>query len=197
MLPHRIKELRIERGLTVSELAERVDLSHTQVSRIENGKRGLSIPVAERMAKAMNTTVADVIGANAGPKTPTDKLVGFHNDAEPYDAGPSDIPVRPVRGKNIDPWRVKTNALDLAGISVGMVVFVDLSAEAVEGVKPLQCVIAQVYGGMGDKTLTVIRQFVPPSLLITNSSDENTVPLDLSKGEAYIKGVIVGKYQGF
>lgn len=77
-----------------------------------------------------------------------------------------------------------------------MIVFVDISAPTVEGVQALQCVVAQIYAGNGDGATTVLRQFVPPGLLITNSSEQNELPLDVEKGEAYIKGVIVGKYEG-
>lgn len=195
MLPNRIKELRIARGLTVTELADRVGLSHTHISRIENGKRGLSIPIAEKVATAMGTSVADVIGTNSGVASLTPTPHGqLNEDAERYEPGSDEIPVRPVRGRNVDPWRIKTNALDQAGITKGMIVFVDISADAVENVEPLQCVVAQIYGV--ESATTIVRQFVPPSLLITNSSSDNAMPLDLNKGEAYIKGVIVGKYQG-
>lgn len=142
----------------------------------------------------MGTTVADVIGANSGSAALKPSAQSLQEDAEP--CGFADMPVQPTKGANIDPWRIKTDALDMAGICKGMIVFVDLSAETVENVAPLQCVVAQIYGGLNDKTITVVRQFVPPSLLITNTSGENEKPLDLNKGEAYIKGVIVGKYQG-
>lgn len=116
-MANRVKEIRTRRGLTVSALADLVGMSHTHISRIENGLRGLSIPVAERLAKAMNTTVSDVLGVNGVSGSSPSGHSGIREDAEPYEPTSSDpIPLRPVRGQNIDPWRIKTNALDRAGI---------------------------------------------------------------------------------
>lgn len=193
MARNRVKELRIQKGLTVSALADLVGMSHTHISRIENGQRGLSLPVAERIAKAMDTSAWKVMGANSAASA--DPRSGFAEDAEPYQpTSASPLPVRPSRSQNIDPWMVKTNALDRVGIRQGMIVFIDISAEAVENLQPLQCVIAQIYEDTG--ATTVLRQFVPPALLVTNSSGDNSLPLDLDKGDAHIKGVVVGKYEG-
>lgn len=117
----------------------------------------------------------------------------FREDAEPYIEGPGErLRLQPRNGENIDPWRIKTDSVARAGVKAGQVRFVDLSAHAVENVRPLQCVIAQIYGaGPEGKTITVVRQFVPPSLLITNSDTINEMPLDIDRGEAYIKGVIL------
>lgn len=194
MQSNRVKDLRRARGLTLAALADKVGTTHTHISRIENGQRGLSIPMAERIAKAMNTTLAEVIGVN-GAATPGAELRTLQEDASPYLASQFDLPIQPRRGENIDPWLVTTDALDKAGIPKGAVVFVDISAAAVEALKPLQCVVAQVYRADRLEATTILRQFVPPSLLITNSSGDNDVPRDIDKGEAYVKGVIVGKWQ--
>lgn len=47
MPANRIKELRTKRKLTVVELAEKTGISHTHVTRLENGSRGLSMRMAE------------------------------------------------------------------------------------------------------------------------------------------------------
>ena len=193
---NRVKELRIARGLTLAALADLVDLSHTHISRIENGKRGLSIPIAEKLARVMNTTVAEIIGSDELQNTCAAGKAAFREDATPYDgASVGPLPIRPVRSKNVDPWHIKSNALDLAGIKAGMIVFVDISADAVDNITPLQCVVAQIYNRNSPSAQTVVRQFIPPSLLITNSSEVNEVPLDIDKGQAFVKGVIIGKYQ--
>lgn len=180
--------------MTLEELADKVGLSHSHVQRIEVGKRGLSVPIAERFAKALYKTpeeILDMDGTTHGHANSS--TGGFREDAEPYIEGPGRrLRITPRKGENIDPWVIKTDAVNRAGVKAGQVRFVDISAEAVENVKPLQCVIAQIYGGGPDgKTITVVRQFVPPSLLIINSDTETGVPLDIDKGHAYIKGVIL------
>ncbi|MGE0022484.1 MAG: hypothetical protein AB7S70_02505 [Hyphomicrobium sp.] len=177
-----------------------VGLHHSHVQRIENWKRGLSVPVAERFAKALNKRIEEVLGVTS-PGNATTKYVmlgGFNEDAEPYVEGPGQrLRVMPRKGENIDPWRIKSEACTRAGVKAGQVRFVDISAEAVENVKALQCVIAQIYGsGPEGRTVTIVRQFVPPSLLITNSDTVSEMPLDIDKGEAYIKGIILDDFTG-
>ena len=67
-----------------------------------------------------------------------------------------------------------------------------ISQEAVDAIKPLDCVLVQHYNAMA--AVTLLRQFVPPSLLITNSTDTNERPLALDRDDIAIKGVIVGTY---
>ena len=198
MAQNRVKELRKSRGLTLMALAEKAGMSHTYLSRIEQGSRGLSVPVAERLATALEVSVTHVLGVQAG-KVALPPEAGLAEDAEPYAPGPSDrLLVRPRKGDCIDPWKIKTNAIDRAGIRIGMIVFVDISAEAVDNVQPLQCVVAQVYDPNElTKATTVVRQFVPPSLLISNTSGAALPILDIDKGEAAIKGVIIGRYDQF
>jgi len=193
MTQNRIRQLRRAKGLTVEDLAERLGISHGHLSRIERQARGLSIELAREVAKAMNVTVAEVLGIDiqANGQSHAQRQ---DEDALPYVPSAS-APKIPTYPGNIDPWIMKTNALDKLGMPAGTIVFVDVSAEAVDNLRPLQCVLAQAYD---DKEMTrgctVARQFVPPSLLITNSSVCNAMPLDLDKGEASIKGVIVGHY---
>lgn len=197
MRENRVKELRKSHGLTVEELAEKAGISHPYLSRIENRKRGLNLPMAERIATALGEHVSAVLGIegnSVAPQQPTAR--GLSEDAEPYVAQPGEfIPTIGRRDDNVTRWRIKTNTLDRAGIRAGAVVFVDISSDAVENIQPLDLVIAQIYTDdvFGGAT-TVVRQFIPPSLLITNSSERNEIPLDLDKGEAYVKGVIRGEF---
>lgn len=199
MAQNRIRELRRGRGLTVVALAEKVDISHGYLTRIENGKRGLSVELAEKLAMALGTDPQDVLGLKKQPGADPEpsRISQFSEDCEPYVAGPTDLPV-PKR-PNVDPWRVKSNALDQVHIYAGDVVLVDVSAAAVEALQPLQCVVAQVYDSDPQVLVarTVMRQFVPPALLITNSSTDNEVPLRLDTEQVAVKGVIVGTQRSF
>ena len=196
MVANNIRSLRLSRGLTLEQLAEKVGLSHTHVQRIETGKRGLSVPVAERFATALNVHVSEIFGMVAANPSVAVRLTpgGLAEDAEPFSPKAGErLRLQPRKGENIDPWRIKTNALNRLGIVPGQIRFVDLSIEAVDNVQPLQCVVAQIYGPSGEAK-TVMRQFVPPSLLITNSDTVSEMPLDIDKGEAYIKGVILDDF---
>lgn len=60
-MQNRIKAIRKNKGLTVTELAKKVGLSTTHVSNIENHKRGLEIGWIEPFAKALDVGPIDIL----------------------------------------------------------------------------------------------------------------------------------------
>lgn len=64
---NRIRELRKRAGLTQSELGAKVGLHQTQIGKIENNDRNLTIEWARRIAEALNTQVADILGDKDNP----------------------------------------------------------------------------------------------------------------------------------
>jgi transcriptional regulator with XRE-family HTH domain len=190
----RLRETRRARGLTVRALADKAGIDHSTLSKIESGARGLSVPMAEKLAEAMETTAAELLGIS--PAEGTAAGASFREDAEPYvfDDAAIDIPIairRAVRD-TITTFRLKTNALSELGYKAGGIVFVDIGESAVSSLKQGQCVIAQRYADM--TATTIARQFIEPSLLITNSRDNNEMPLNLESDDVVVKGVIVGLY---
>lgn len=199
MAKNRIKAIRLRHQLSADALGQRVGLTQGQISRIENGQRGLSMPVAEKIALALQTDIQDILGLSDASEPDRPSPSRFAEDAEPYVASPDDLfEIKSHKHQSIDPWRIKSNVLDLAGIKTGDIVFVDISADAVAKLKPLQAVIAQVYDPHDlVKATTVLRQFVPPSLLITNTSGRNEITLDLDRDEVSVKGVVVKNLSDF
>lgn len=64
-ISERIKELRVKQGLTQEELAERAGYeSRTSIAKIETGQRSIKEHKIAPIAKALNTTVAYLIGAD-------------------------------------------------------------------------------------------------------------------------------------
>lgn len=61
MLAERIKELRKKNGLTQEELSEMIEMNHSYIAYIENGQRGLSLPVLYKIAKALKVKVGELI----------------------------------------------------------------------------------------------------------------------------------------
>ena len=53
-----------DRGWTQSELAARTDIARPNISRIISGKEQLSIARAERIAKAFNLSLAELLNEN-------------------------------------------------------------------------------------------------------------------------------------
>ena len=65
-----IHALRKERGLTLEAVALEADTNTGNLSRIEKGTRRASIGLLERIAAALNTTVAELYTAVEGKKYP-------------------------------------------------------------------------------------------------------------------------------
>lgn len=59
--PTRIKELRTQAGLSVSELAARLDLTQPNVSKIENARISVSLDLLYRIADVLGVALMDLI----------------------------------------------------------------------------------------------------------------------------------------
>jgi len=57
----RVKELRLTHGYSQEKLAELSDLDRTYMPGIESGKRNVSILVVEKIAKAFNITISQLL----------------------------------------------------------------------------------------------------------------------------------------
>ena len=57
----KVKMLRNSRGYSQEKLAELADLDRTYIPGIENGKRNVSIVVIEKIAKAFQITISDLM----------------------------------------------------------------------------------------------------------------------------------------
>lgn len=57
----RIKQVRLEKGITQGELARRVGLSQAEISRKENGKTATHVKDLEMFARALGVSPAELI----------------------------------------------------------------------------------------------------------------------------------------
>lgn len=58
---HRLRSLRLARGWSLDELAQRSDLSASTISRIETGRRRLALDHLVTLARALDTTVDELL----------------------------------------------------------------------------------------------------------------------------------------
>jgi transcriptional regulator with XRE-family HTH domain len=56
-----VRELRIDLGLSQEKLAQRARVSRNFVGSLERGESSLSLEVAERLARALSTTLTELI----------------------------------------------------------------------------------------------------------------------------------------
>jgi|TARA_B110000240_G_C13509007_1_gene458037 transcriptional regulator with XRE-family HTH domain len=57
----RLKELRLQKGLSQEALANIAELDRTYIPSIEKGERNVSITVIEKLAKALGLSMTDLI----------------------------------------------------------------------------------------------------------------------------------------
>ncbi len=57
-----VRRLRQEKGYSQEEFAFRVGLHQTYVSSVERGERNVTIQTADRIAKALDKTLAEMFG---------------------------------------------------------------------------------------------------------------------------------------
>jgi len=58
---NRVKQLRLEKGLSQEALAHKADIDRTYLPGIEKGTRNASIKVAYRIAVALEITLAELL----------------------------------------------------------------------------------------------------------------------------------------
>ena len=69
--PHvglRVRRFRVAAGLTQAQLAERVEAAVETISRIERGKLAPSVDLLGRIAKAVGTTIDELLASKPGKK---------------------------------------------------------------------------------------------------------------------------------
>lgn len=79
----RIKQRRLELGLTADDLAEKIGKSRATIYRYENGDiENMPTPVLEPLAKALDTTPADLMGWQSSSISPLHNNIRCENIAE-------------------------------------------------------------------------------------------------------------------
>ena len=64
LIGRRVKEFRMRQHLSQAELAERIDLSVSYISYVENAKKQASLEVLVRIANELGTTVDELLYGN-------------------------------------------------------------------------------------------------------------------------------------
>lgn len=184
----RIRDLRKQAGLTQEELAELSGISNTEISRIETGKREVSMKQATKLASALNKSPAYLLGLTES-ETEASFPSGLTRDVSTYEPELGD-PFAKLAGPNRHLRLAQTNVLDRVGILPGTVMVINDSETALSKLKPLQAVQALYLPPGARSPIEIIRQFVPPSLLITNCSTGNLPSLDTEQDDVQIVAII-------
>lgn len=187
-----IRQLCEATNLTPTEIAHRAKVAQSTLTRLLNKKDydGVLSPLTiARIAQAFGVAGPEEGNAAASLARP---LLGFGEGEQlrPGKGGNFDpITDALVAGRNaVDPWKLKTRALEGAGYMPGDIVAIDLNAEA----RPGDAVCAQVYDWSGGKAQTVFRLYDPPFLVPAGRDPGQFRTMIVDTDRVIIKGVIVG-----
>jgi len=174
-------------GLTLTEIARKAGKHHTTLTNFMNKPdRGPLNPLTI-------TLVAEATGVPASAEargTPAPE--GLAEEAEPYLAGsesPLDLAVRALVAARpgVDPWRLRTHALEDAGYLMDDIVIVDLNATPRAG----DAVCAQLYDWPRGRAETIWRIFEPPYLVTATNDPALRKPILVDDDRVVIKGVLL------
>lgn len=188
-MKNRIKELREARGWSLEQLAEAFDDSTTAgtMHKLERGTMKLTTEWMEKLGRALGVDPIEIIddrpkgglAENAEPYTPTDGLSALKQAARP----------------GVSFYRVTSDALNEVGILAGDILEVDENGGAKTELSSGDIVVANVEIGPGTAVTTVIREFVEPALLITNSRTDNAMPINIRTTRTEVIGVVIGSHR--
>lgn len=182
-------------GKSLTKLAEEIGLARSTLTRplksTDPGTSTLHARTIDKVVKHFRVPAPAVPADTSGPRPQS-----FGEDAAPYrpeDADPlADAVSALTKGRNgIDPWKLTTRALELAGYLPGDIVLVDLNATP----QPGDAVCAQVYdwGRMQAETLMrIYERAAPVDLLVSKSLDPALQQPFVVDGErVVVKGVLL------
>lgn len=196
MIGQRIKQLRKANGESQEELGKALGRDRSVVSKWESGQVAVDLEIAGKVAKHYGVSIADVLELESeatGKPQPT----GMAEDLVPYRANGADPFAGLAPGPHQYRFTVMSDVLANIGIHKGDVVIVDDSADAVRAVKPLQSVQVNWNDPADGKSKLLLRQFIPPKLLITNGVG-NLPSIDMGASDhAHIVAVIVTAHRSF
>lgn len=190
IVTNRIRELREAAGLSMEKLGERIGASTSTINRLEKGGTDLISEWLPPLARELGVRWWELIEIDDAPAAP-----GLAEEASLFVPEPGHPLARFGRGPTADLWTVGTDALDAIGIHRGDIVVVDIGAVAVAGVTNGDAVVVQLMDPADPaRATTLVRQFIEPDLLITNSRTRNERMLNRRIDDVRIKGVIVSRF---
>lgn len=181
-------------GWTGLDLSRRIGVAPSTVNRFLNDPEA-----THRLSPKTLRQIAQVTGFEpmAMPGHAGGRLE--EPDAAPYIAGPasdqrlSTAVAAATAGRNaVDPWVLKTRALEAAGYVPGDVLIVDLNARP----EPNDIVCAQVYDWRRGRAETVFRIYSKPYLVAASSDPAHLKPLVVDGDGVVIKGVVIQSIRG-
>src|SRR3974377_867790 len=182
MSTNRIKQLRIDKGLTLGQLAEKVVLSEMHLSRGEAGVRGVKLSKLGALAKVLGVPMIELMPQESF-EHPSDLIPFVPPKGSAGEKALASFTPRLVR--------VQSGVLNELSISEGDLIIADCSPKAIATLRDGSPVIAEMQNGKSGEKALLLRQHIAPHLLITNSSDQNSISIHMLKTQVKITGIVL------
>lgn len=181
---NRVKELRAKRGWTQATLGAKIGVAKETISKIERGGvQRITESQAHALAEVFGVRLDDLYEAESATGAGLEEAMPFVPDASSFEFS---IPLE----ENQCWYQIKKSRLDEIGYRDGDQLIVSLSREDINAIGNGSVVIADWFPAEGEKRVRIARQFIRPSLLITNSHRNNLLSLNANADEFTIVGVV-------
>ena len=180
---NRIKDLRKEKGLTLNQLSEKTGISASHLSRIEAGARGLKLEYIESISRVLSVTPTELI---AGQE------FGYESDLLPYTPPKGTALEKAIASEPSQKmFRVLSDVLNELGIQDGDVVIANMAKSALQNLTIGQPVVVAMPSKVKDRQPLLLRQYITPNMLVTNSVSQNALPIHIVRSGAKIIGLVM------
>jgi transcriptional regulator with XRE-family HTH domain len=198
LMRQRIKELREKRGWSMRELAARANTTSSTINKLEKGLTRLNTDWLTRLAAALEVEPQELITPSDREPPPIQQ-----DDVELYEGGlpygllnifddrdkEKDAEYLKSRFAKQSRYMVKSSVLDQIGITTNSIIISDASPEEINRIKTGNIVIAELREN--GRKVTILRQFLAPSILVANSSMPLPPVINMRLQDATIKAVVV------
>lgn len=178
-IPNRIRALRLERGWTLAELAERAQTSPSQIMKLEKATRRLDFDWVTKLAQAFEISERELIGERSSDSgvrmVPLvgEIAAGNWQEAIQNPVEMLAVPAAHAGGPNIFALRPRGTSMNLI-VPEGGYVIIDPDFDGLR-----EGLIYAVMNGEGETTLKRFRQ--DPARLEPCSSDPTHKPIELGQ----------------
>lgn len=161
-------------------LGEKIGVRKETISKIERHAQGITAPQAHALAEIFNCRMDDLY--EAAP--------GLAEEAAPFVPNARSFELRIPLDVHQKWYQIKKSYLGQIGYFDNVQVVIDISSEAIHNLDIGSVVIANKHSANGGAEI-ILRQFIPPSLLITNSQCNNLRTLNLETDDVTIFGIVI------
>ena len=168
--------------MSLNALAKAVSVSPSHMSRVENGERGLHINKMHAIAAALGVSVNDLL---------TNQATGYMPDLAPYTPPAGSVIARALHTSTQKMFRTLTGVMSEIGLAKGDLLVADMQELAASDLQTGDAVVAEIIPDSRKEPVLLLRQFIKPHLLSTNSLEQNSVPIHMVKENARIAGKVL------